>query len=366
MKRAMWLTAGVVTLLAGCGGEGADTSSETPNEATPRGAGSPEQLASRPESACGWISSADVEALVGKLNGEPREQEGGCFYPLPVDSLTLARRAKADKMRASLEKAGFKSDWPAEPEDTGGVLIHVNVGVGADERPSELGFATAGSWVGNDSLLASQKPSDGWDYRRRMIGKPNFYGRAGTVMIIVMGGTYGMSDDTLALLAARVRDKVPDLPFADPDALGATSRGRDPCNVLSRGEAEEVIGKLLVSPYRVREGNALADPNGDSCAYYTGTHRALVLTPIYAGGADDMRSVRSRGGLAAIGVVDRAAAGADTLEGPWDEAAIGVYGELAVLRGDRMLKIAYLTSSTDIAGAIRLAGPALRRLESAR
>jgi hypothetical protein len=32
--------------------------------------------------------------------------------------------------------------------------------------------------------------------------------------------------------------------------------------------------------------------------------------------------------------------------------------------GDRMLEIAYVTSSTDITGAIRLAGPALRLLGS--
>ena len=78
-----------------------------------------------------------------------------------------------------------------------------------------------------------------------------------------------------------------------------------------------------------------------------------------------MRFIRGRGGLGLLGVVDRAAEGADTLEGPWDEVAIGVYGQLAMLTGDRMLEMAYLTSSTDIAGAIRLAGTALPRLASA-
>ena len=60
--------------------------------------------------------------------------------------------------------------------------------------------------------------------------------------------------------------------------------------------------------------------------------------------------------------MDRVAEGADTLEGPWDEVAIGVEGQLAVLRGDRMVEIVYLTSATDLAGAIRLAGPVLERL----
>jgi hypothetical protein len=127
-----------------------------------------------------------------------------------------------------------------------------------------------------------------------------------------------------------------------------------------------VLGALVVTPYRVREGGALADPGGQSCAYYTGKHRALVLTPHFSDGAGEMRFIRARGGLGAVGVVDRAAEAADTLEGPWDEVAIGVYGQLAVLTGDRMLEIAYLTSSTDMTGAIRLAGEALPRLASAR
>jgi hypothetical protein len=41
-------------------------------------------------------------------------------------------------------------------------------------------------------------------------------------------------------------------------------------------------------------------------------------------------------------------------------------GQLAMLKGERMLEIAFLTSSTDIAGAIRLAGPALRGLAAGR
>src|SRR5688572_31815840 len=51
---------------------------------------------------------------------------------------TTLFRSKADQTRAALERAGMKSDWPAEPADTGGVFIHVAVGRGAEERPAEL------------------------------------------------------------------------------------------------------------------------------------------------------------------------------------------------------------------------------------
>ncbi len=373
MRMVRGLAAGAI-LLAACGDEKSNAGAGTPI-VDPRGSsaeqalepgGLPEKTATQPASPCDWIPASEVEAVIGKLNGPPRKHEGGCFYPLPVDSITIARRTKAEQVRAALERAGMKSDWPAEPEDTGGVLIHVSVGVGAEERPSELGFATLGSWVGDDSLLAAQEAGDGWHYRRRMIGKPNFWGRAGTVIVVVVGGTYGMDDAVLATLAARVRGRIPDLPFVTSGAGPGGPSGPDPCSVLTRNEAVAVLGKLVVAPYRVREGGALADPGGRSCAYYTGQHRALVLTPHFTGGTDEMRVIRGRGGLGAVGVVARAAEGADTLEGPWDEAAIGVYGQLAMLTGDRMLEIAYLTSATDIAGAIRLAHAALPRLAAVR
>jgi hypothetical protein len=368
VKRALrGLTAVALAALSACGGEEADTDVRIPPaKEPPKPAALPEKTATLPASPCDWIAAGEVEAVVGKLSGLPRKHEGGCFYPLPIDSITLARRAKTRQVEEALARAGMKSDLPPTPEDTGGVLIHVSVGVGADERPSELGFATAGSWIGNDSLLTAPPPGEGWDYRTSIIGKPNFFGRAGTVMVTVEGGTYGMDEDVLATLAGRVRDRIPDLPFVDPAAATEVPSGPDPCSVLSRDEAEAVLGPLVVAPYRVREGGALADPGGRSCAYYSGKHRALVLTPHFTGGAGEMRFIRGRGGLGMIGVVDRAAEGADTLEGPWDEVAIEVYGQLAMLAGDRMLEMAYLTSSTDIAGAIRLAGTALPRLASAR
>ena len=56
-----------------------------------------------------------------------------------MDAITIARPAKADQVRAALARAGMKSDWPAEPEDTGGVFINVDVGVGALNSPRDTG-----------------------------------------------------------------------------------------------------------------------------------------------------------------------------------------------------------------------------------
>ena len=119
------LAAVAIAVHIGCGDERAGAAdgpiadSRGASAAEPRARGAlPEQSATIPASPCDWIPANVVEAVVGKLNGTPRAERGGCFYPLPVDSLTLARRAKADSMRAALERAGMKSDWPAEPEDT--------------------------------------------------------------------------------------------------------------------------------------------------------------------------------------------------------------------------------------------------------
>jgi hypothetical protein len=55
---------------------------------------------------------------------------------------------------------------------------------------------------------------------------------------------------------------------------------------------------------------------------------------------------------------------ADTLDtGPWEEAgADPATGQLYFLKGDRFLEVGYLTATTDMNGAVRLASLALGRL----
>jgi hypothetical protein len=334
-----------------------------PAEEMPRPAILPEKTADLPGSPCGWMPASEVEAVVGKLSGPPQAKDGGCFYPLPLDSIMLAHNARQKQMREALAKSG-EENLPPLAVDTGGVLVKVSVDQEAGERPLEQAFAMVEARTGADSLLKAKGDGRGWDWHGRIIGKPNFWGRAGTLMVTVESNTLGMKDEVLALLATRVRDRIPDLPFRHPAAAAAPPRGHDPCGVLTRAEAEQVLGPLVFAPYPVREGGALADPAGRSCAYYSGGHRALVLTPRFTDGAGELRTFRASSGLGVIGV-DRDAEGADTLEGPWDEVAFGAGGQLAARTGDRMLEIAYLTSSTDLAGAIRIAGVALPRLASA-
>ena len=77
-------------------------------------------------------------------------------------------------------------------------------------------------------------------------------------------------------------------------------------------------------------------------------------------------AARMGGGLVAQAVGGGDPEAADTLEGPWDEAAaMPLEGSYAFLTGDRSLEVAYGTSSTDAAGAVRLSTIAVPRLAKA-
>jgi hypothetical protein len=126
-----------------------------------------------------------------------------------------------------------------------------------------------------------------------------------------------------------------------------------------------VRGKLVVAPFRTRERTPLADPAGKSCGYLSAGHRVLVLTPTWEYGGIELKTARTAGGMVR-GLIQRVAdlrgIEGDTLEGPWDDAVVTLEGELLLLKGAHAVGIRYRASSTDAAGAIRLATPALQRL----
>jgi hypothetical protein len=149
------------------------------------------------------------------------------------------------------------------------------------------------------------------------------------------------------------------------DRSGRTPPGRDPCSALSRDEAEAVLGTLVADPFRTRERTPLADPSGKSCAYLTAGHRVLVLTPMWNYGGIELSAARMVGGMVSQ-VADLPGIEGDTLEGTWDEAVVDLAGEILLRKGGRVLGIRYLMSSTDAAGAIRLAEPALGQMAATR
>lgn len=131
--------------------------------------------------------------------------------------------------------------------------------------------------------------------------------------------------------------------------------------MLTRAEAEAVLGTLVVDPYRAIEDTPYAYEKGKACAYFTPGHRAFVITPEWSDGATTFNVSRGIGGLIGlVAPIEKAA-----IEGPWDNGQVdGMSGALMFLKGDRFLRVDYLTSSTDRAGALKLAAQAMQRLGS--
>lgn len=373
-----------VALLAGvwaCGG-GADD--RTAGDGLPNvksggaGASNGVNTAARPATGCDWLPVAQVEAILGPLAGPPRGHELSCRYPLPMDSATARSRDRYRKFLGeaapSLRDTGL---------DTVAVIVAIDLrGDVTMERAGRLAGNMLGSMFANalgknappiDTTRVQDEPAppEGWDVASVPKRNRDFTGRIGHVTVRVDENVVteqAVPAEKKAALAALVRDRIPDLPFAVrriDDAPGPPPSGPDPCSLLTREEAESVLGKLVVPPYRSHDGGPLAATDGSSCAYYTSGHRVLVVIPHWTDGKRDLGLIRGVGGLATGLTGDREGEAADTLDGPWDDLALGLDGNLAFLAGDRLLEIAFATSSTDQTGALKLARIALERLAAA-
>jgi hypothetical protein len=202
----------------------------------------------------------------------------------------------------------------------------------------------------------------GWDFASAVPGR-SLVARRGDVAVVVNVQAPALPPDAVAALAARFLARVPDVPVAAAGASdGADALSpRDPCSLVTRAEAEQVLGALTAPPYRSRASSALADPRGSSCAYHTAGHRVLVLSPTWAMGRATFALLRTAG--QGLGRLFAGAHAADTLrDRRWDAAAAGLDGRLLFLKRDRMLEVKYRASSTDAAGALAIARRALGRL----
>jgi hypothetical protein len=303
-----------------------------------------------------------------------------------MDSATARRREAAKKLgqlARDLEKHfGPPTDTVPEraPPETA-VIVHVALADPAHERGLSAGFDVAASWL--DTRAARERsaadtasppppkqPPEGWD---RFLPKVNVMNPelalgVGHLAVRIALQTPAVSGEQALALANRIRTSIPDLPFPSdvpPGMLRVNGLGaeHDPCTLLTVAEAEAVLGKLVVPPYRAQEGKYLAHGEGPSCAYFTAGHRAMVLTPTWEYGGMEVQAIRGVGGL--IGQIAPALleSPADTLDEEWEEVgADATTGELYFLQGERLLKVGYLSSSTDANGAVRLARLAMRRL----
>ena len=362
------LALGALLGTTGCGGpDRSESDSALRSEGPASTVGAKVRTAAAPPDACGWLPASEVSAIIGPLEGAPvvvRSLE----RPAPEPGGAACRYELVAKTRVGKGAVVLQVDLS-------GGLLEERVGGSMAEGFRQM--AQAGTSAAGSPPPAAQPAPPGWDRVGRLwTGYSTFSGRIGHVAVSAMALTPEVSSERTAELATRVRDVIPDLPFPlppDPDLealakasgepLDAEPVGPDPCALLSSDQAEAVLGKLVVPPYRSADNSPLAVSNGSSCTYFTAGHRALIVRPHWDSGRMMFGMAKGVGGVAGDVAPDDTAAAADTLEGPWEEAAAnGMTGQLYFLKADRMLEVGFVTSSTDRAGAVRLGRAAVEKL----
>jgi hypothetical protein len=345
---------------AACGGDAGgqgDGSESNDNASAPAdAAGPPFELAQAPDDPCEWLSPEEVQAILGSFSAPPvRVRPGQNPSPDPYGTGCLYTLALQPQLGTSTV--------------TLSVALH---GGEAADLVSAASASLFGAAPGTGDRRAAA--NSGWDHQTRL--GTTYLVRIGHIGVQVDRGTFEIPDENARRLAAAARGKMADRPFANPvdpflDSLRKLKgspvepppQGPDPCALLTRAEAEAVLGPLTVPPYRSAGDSPLWDARGESCSYFTGKgHRALTIRPTWSQGQMSFRMAAGVGGVAASATGVDGGLAADTLEGPWDDVMQDMHGMLRFLKGDRMLEVTWVSSNTDRSGALRLAATAVGRL----
>ena len=330
----------VATLaLVGCSKPGSEAL-ESPPRGDARSAAVDTQAIKEP---CEWLTREEVANILGPLAGEPyralsaesvRANDSGdaCAYPVPS--------------RFGVSDVALQVDMEGAPELEGSEAVMAGV------VAREMSVDGEG-----DAPLASTRTAE-WDAKGWYAGERLH--RTGHLAIRIGDRDSAAKEEALDRMAALLRSKIADQPFAD---TGGRTRimesSEDACALLSRAEAEAVLGPLAIAPYRSSEDSALARADGPACTYYGAGHHALVVSPRYSRGKELFEMTAGLGSLVRSGL--GGADAGDLLEGPWDSATGGPKGNVLFLSGDTALSIQYWTSTTDIEGAAKLAAVVMPR-----
>jgi len=309
------------------------------------------RTATLPENPCDLIPVAEVEAILGKL-AEPPRKDDGCRYILPVPEAVTAKQEQA---KAAREKFGKAFGLPPEEQRQKSIF---------DEQEDPKSFSVTVRVDLNakpDLQPPAEETTDAapWDQVRR--SRSGLNGRIGHIQIVVNRQSPDVPTEPMYALAEKVRESIPDLPFAVTNPYQVIQRNDgDPCSLLTRAEVEAVVGPLAMEPYRSStEWPALAHGRGHACAYYSAGHRVFAVAPQWSDGAQSYKISKGIGGLIGIVLPQENV----VMKGPWDEAGIdGGTGALMFLKGDRLLEVYYGTSRATRGDAVKLAATAMPRL----
>ncbi len=329
--------------IAACAGCGRGTPAAPPHPAVGSAAETTTVVKTQtvPSSPCAWLSQADAEKIAGSAllraprrvlsaeNPQPSDAGEACLYEFPADGL--------ERNTISIQLI----------PDESGAMQTAFAGMGDVEKE----FKSAPHDAGAD-------PAGHWDYIGAIPGGLTAL-RQGRIAV-QMTTSSSVSDKGLAL-AAGMLDHIPDLPFVlSPEDAAVSAPAPDPCRLITRAEAESVLGHLIVAPYRSRKATALAFGGGGSCSYFSQQHRALVVTPKESHGAQLFGMLR--GVDAKVARRLHTPKPTDVPAGDWDQMSIGVDGTLHALKGDKLLSVQFTTSSADLDATAKLISIALARL----
>lgn len=298
---------------------------------------------------CDLLSSEDAKRLFGPLSAtpfraksaddtEPNADGPACVYPL------VARENVGEGSVIALELK------------TSGATGSENGAAFVDGRANSVL-----KFLGAQSGDGARHGVDGWDY---VGGYTDIMtARVGHIAIYARWTRARGAADSLVQAMDIMRDHIPDRPFLS--AARESSRGDgDPCSLLTQREAETVLGKLIVPPYHSSSLTGLADTEGNACSYYTAKHHVLSLMPTWSQGKRLFRMLAGMNQNVQSKVGGKGA-DVDTLEGDWDQRAVALTGDIMLLKGDRLLQVAYRTSTATEGQATTLGSQALKRLVAA-
>ncbi len=142
-----------------------------------------------------------------------------------------------------------------------------------------------------------------------------------------------------------------------PTACSGQSSGRvssndraDPCTLVSRADAEQILGPMRHDPYRVSGPNRDPAPNGSYCFYETQEGRRVVMNVDWKDGVMEMKVLGMMGRLVEQAIPTDSGQ-ADTLEGRWDELRMLPGDNLYARKGDQLVSIDYNGSGIAYDGA---------------
>lgn len=139
---------------------------------------------------------------------------------------------------------------------------------------------------------------------------------------------------------------------------------QDPCRLVSRAEAERILGPLRHDAFRVSGGgNRVPNPTGKACFFEAKNGRRVIMDVDWTDGKQSMKIVGMMGSLVEQ-VISTDSGQADTLDAHWDELRMLPGNNIYARKGDQMVSLDYNGARIGLIGAAKFANIALDRMAS--